>query len=173
MNSVIVTNYARDYSRKVLYECIKVLLEVFSSLEQNWAFTGSVGQYIQGMELSPHDIDIQTNKQGAYSINKLLSKYCIEQVYFKESEKIRSYFGVFKTDSVKIEVMGDIQKLVNDSWTPKTDLKSEIVMIDWKGMKIPVMDLGYELHAYHDMGRFERAELIKKFLQNKKTIIKF
>ena len=150
---------------KDLFKCIKFLVENFSSLDELWAFTGSLGQYIQGMKINPHDIDIQTDRLGAYAINKLLSNYCVEQVYFKESEKIKSYFGVFKIDSVKIEVMGDMQKLVNDSWTFKTDLKSTILIVNWKGLKIPVMDLEYELQAYNDMGRFERAEKIKSFLE--------
>ena len=152
-------------SEEDLFKCIKILVENLFAIDQQWAFTGSFGQYIQGMELGPHDIDIQTDKRGAYAINKILKNHCVEQVYFRESEKIKSYFGVFEIDYIKIEVMGDIQKLVNDFWTPPPDLESKILKVNWRGLKLPVMDLKHELQAYNDMGRFERVEKIKRFLE--------
>ena len=64
-------------SNESLFITLKFLIESFVPLNNPWALTGSTGQYIQGMNLYPHDIDIQTDKAGAYAINKILLDYCI------------------------------------------------------------------------------------------------
>ena len=80
-------------SDEKLFEIISFLNKKFSSLNHLWAFTGSVGQHVQGMVLHPHDVDIQTTKEGAYAIGNLLNDFLIEKVHLKKSDSIISYFG--------------------------------------------------------------------------------
>jgi hypothetical protein len=68
-------------------------------------FTGSIGQKLQGMNLQPHDVEIQTNQEGAYIINDLLQDYCYEKVYFRESSMLSLHFGNFKYNDARIEVI--------------------------------------------------------------------
>lgn len=148
----------------MLFNVINFLVRKFSTISQPWALTGSAGQLLQGMTLQPHDIDIQTNENGAYIINNLLKEYCIENVHFRESLIIKSFFGVFSYRTVKIEVMGDIQKKVGNHWIATPDLTKIIKLKDWKGLLVPILDLKYELQAYIDLGRIDRANLIKNYL---------
>lgn len=80
------------------------LRKIYSCLKDGkaiWVITGSLGMALQGIGLELHDIDIQTDRQGA---------------------------------------------------------------ID--GMQIPVLSLEYEYQAYLKFGRVERAEILRKWLQN-------
>ncbi|AEC52639.1 hypothetical protein PNA2_1724 [Pyrococcus sp. NA2] len=149
---------------------LKVLRKLYERLKNsdvNWVVTGSLGFALQGVSVEPHDIDIQTDKDGAYEIEKLFSEFVIEPVRFKESERIRSHFGVLMIDGIKVEIMGDIQKKVNNEWEPPVDVSKYKRFVEIEGMKIPVLDLEYEYQAYLKLGRVEKAEMLKRFLKEK------
>ncbi|ALM75393.1 nucleotidyltransferase domain-containing protein [Thermococcus barophilus] len=107
----------------------------------NWVVTGSLGFALQGVPVEPHDIDIQTDKEGAYEIERLFSEFVIKKVTFSSTEKIRSHFGALMIDGIKVEIMGDIQKKVNDEWEPPVDINRYKRFVQIEGMKIPVLDL--------------------------------
>lgn len=80
---------------------------------------------------------------------------------------MRSYFGVLVIDGIKVEIMGDIQKRVDDRWEPPVDISKYKRLVDVEGMKIPVLDLEYEYQAYLKLGRVERARMVRNFLDGK------
>ena len=41
-----------------------------SNTDVNWVVTGSLGFALQGVPVQPNDIDIQTDKVGAYEIER-------------------------------------------------------------------------------------------------------
>ncbi len=130
-----------------------------------WAVTGSLGMVLHGMPLDIHDIDIQTDKEGAYEIEQRLVNHLVESVHFRVSDSVRSYFGVFEIDGVQVEVMGALQHWYFDGkWTSPVEVSHHLDCVDLKEMHIPVMSLAHEAEAYHLYGRTERAEMIKKFL---------
>ena len=49
-----------------------------SNTDVNWVVTGSLGFALQGVPVQPHDIDIQTDKAGAYEIERLFSDVVIQ-----------------------------------------------------------------------------------------------
>jgi len=58
-------------------EHLNVLRKIYSRLQGrqlNWVITGSLGMALQGIELNVHDIDIQTDRQSAYEIEKLFAE---------------------------------------------------------------------------------------------------
>jgi hypothetical protein len=121
---------------------------------------------LQGMDFEVHDIDIQTDQSGAYEIEGLFSKHVVKAVYYKVSDRIRSHFGVLEIDGIRVEIMGDIQKLLhNHTWEEPINIERFRHWISFEGMNIPVMSLEYEHQAYRRMGRFEKAEKIKKWLE--------
>jgi hypothetical protein len=131
----------------------------------NWAVTGSLGMVLHGMQMDIHDIDIQTDKEGAYEIERRLVKYLVKLVHFKATERIRSYFGVFEIDGIKIETMGDMQHMLPDQkWDSPVSLESIRDWVDYADMHIPVITLEHEAKACQKMGRTEKAETIKTFL---------
>ena len=150
---------------------LQVLRKLYERLKDsnvNWVVTGSLGFVLQGVPVEPHDIDIQTDKEGAYEIERFFSEFVVEPVRFKESERIRSHFGALMIEGVKVEIMGDIQKKVNEEWEPPVDINRYKRFVQIEGMEIPVLDLEYEYQAYLKLGRVEKAKMLKKFLEKRR-----
>jgi hypothetical protein len=122
--------------------------------------------FIQGMPIDVHDIDLQTDKNGAYEIGRILKDYAIEQIRFSSSDNIRSHIGSFSINSVMIEVMGDIQKRLNGRWDDITDISPLIRWQSFESMSLPVLDLKYEAMAYRKIGRIERANALEDFIMS-------
>jgi len=69
-------------------------------------------------------------------------------------------------DGIKVEIMGDIQKwLADGSWENPVNLKHHKKVVEIKGMQIPVLSLEYEYQAYMNLGRIEKAEMLRNWLQ--------
>lgn len=152
---------------------LKVLRKLYERLKNrdvNWVITGSLGFALQGVPVEPHDIDVQTDREGAYEIERLFSEFVVEPVRFKESERIRSHFGALMIDGIKVEIMGDIQKKVNDEWEEPVDIDKYKRFVRVEGMKIPVLDLEYEYQAYLKLDRVEKAEKLKRFLEERRRL---
>ena len=131
----------------------------------NWAVTGSLGMVLNGMQMDIHDIDLQTDKKGAFEIEHRLMDYLVTPVFFKASEIIRSYFGVFSIMGVQVEVMGDMQHRLSDqTWQEPVCVEQFKKWINFADMCIPVMSLEHEYDAYRLMGRTNKAERIQQYL---------
>jgi hypothetical protein len=136
----------------------------------NWVVTGSLGMALQGMAIEVHDIDLQTDKDGAYKIERLFSKYVVKPVCFSTSERIRSHFGALEIDGIKVEIMGDIQKrLDSQTWEEPVKVENHKYLVEIDEMQIPVLSLDYEYQAYLKLGRNEKAEMLRQWLQKSKT----
>ena len=121
---------------------------------------------LQGMPVEVHDIDIQTDKDGAYEIERCFAEFVIEPVRYSETERIRSYLGVLEIDGVKVEIMGDIQKrLGNRSWEEPVKVERYRRWVEVDGMRIPVLSLEYEYQAYLRLGRVKRAGILRSWLE--------
>lgn len=121
---------------------------------------------LQGMGLTVNDIDIQTDKDGAYEIERRLSEYVLEPVRFVESTKMRSHLGLLQMDGIKVEIMGDIQKLAADqTWEAPVQVELHKRWVELDDLPIPVLSLEYEYEAYRMMGRADKAKLIQKWLE--------
>jgi len=148
---------------------LKILRKINVQLNNtsiNWAVTGSFGFALQGLPVEPNDIDIQTDKEGAYEIERHFSEFMTKRVTFSSTEKIRSHFGELMIDGIKVEIMGDIQKRLEDgSWENPVDLKHHKKVVEIEGMQIPVLSLEYEYQAYMNLYRIEKAEMLRNWLQ--------
>lgn len=155
---------------KILFAFQKTYTEISNPRKKpiNWAVTGSLGMVLHGMSMDIHDIDIQTDKEGAYEIERRLVNSLVKLVHFKASERIRSYFGIFEMSGIKIEIMGDMQHLIADQqWDKPVAIESCRDWVDYADMHIPVITLEHEAEAYRLFGRIEKAEKIKNFLLKK------
>jgi len=146
-----------------------------SGFQNNWAITGSLGMALQGMDIEIHDIDIQTDQHGAYQIESLFSEYVVQAVHYSASERLRSHFGSLEVDGVRVEIMGNIQKLLeNQVWEEPLKVENYRQWVRLEGIQVPVLSLEYEYQAYKKIGRIEKAVTIKQWieksrLQNTKT----
>ena len=146
----------------------QIFCKHLSDYKINWVLTGSLGMALQGMDIEVNDIDIQTDQRGAYEIEGLFSEHVVKAVYYKISERIRSHFGILEIEGVKVEIMGDVQKLLdNQTWEEPVNIEQYRHWISLEGLQIPVLSLEYEHQAYRRMGRFEKAEKIKNWLEEK------
>ncbi|MBU4603209.1 hypothetical protein KKA86_08970 [bacterium] len=147
---------------------LKVLRKINARLNNtcvNWVVTGSLGFALQGVPVEPNDIDIQTDKRGAYEIERHFSEFTTKRVTFSSTERIRSYFGELMIDGIKVEVMGDIQKSLEDgSWENPVDLEQHKRVVEVERMQVPVLSLEYEYQAYLKLGRIDKAEILRKWL---------
>ena len=143
-----------------------VLRQLSTELKEsrvNWVVTGSLSCALQGLPFEPHDIDIQTDKQGAYEIERRFSSQVSRKVTFSSTERMRSHFGALLIEGIVVEIMGDIQKRLEDgTWETPVDLRSQRQFIHVAGMTIPVLSLAYEAQAYLKLGRLERAEMLRE-----------
>ncbi len=132
-----------------------------------WAVTGSLGMALQGMPTEVHDVDLQTDAGGAYEIEKRLSDWVVCPVRYSTAERIRSHFGVFEIHGVRVEVMGGLQKRVDDqNWEPPVRVQDHRRWVEIEGMRVPVLSLAYEHRAYRRLGRIEKAEAIRRWLHS-------
>ena len=149
---------------------LKVLSKINAQLNNtsvNWAVTGSLGFALQGVPVEPNDIDIQTDKRGAYEIECYFSEFMTKRVTFSSTERIRSHFGELMIDGIKVEIMGNIQKRIEDgSWENPVDLECHKRLVEVEGMKVPVLSLEYEYQAYLKLGKIDKAEMLRNWLHS-------
>lgn len=131
-----------------------------------WALTGSTSFVLQGLPLTPNDVDLQTDALGAYEIEHLFIEHATRPIEFSSTGSVRSHFGELNLCGVEIEIMGDMQhRLPDGTWTHPPDLRPLIRFIEWEGLEVPVLSLEYEADAYLELGRLERAVQLKNFFQ--------
>ena len=146
-------------------KAIWIIYDKLKSLEIKWAITGSLGFALHGMDIAVNDIDLQTDKDGAYRIEDAFRLNVVRKVMFSEARGIRSYFGELSIKDIKVEIMGALQKkLPNRKWELPVDVEKYLEFIDFEGMRLPVLSLTYEEQAYRKLGRTEKARRIKNWL---------
>jgi len=151
---------------------LNILRQIYTRLKDssiNWAVTGSLGFALQNVPAAtPHDIDLQTDEAGAYEIERLLSEHVTRNVAFSSAENIRSHFGALTIDGIKVEIMGDISKRLEDGiWEKPVDLERYKQFVKVEDMRVPVLSLEYEYQAYVKLGRQEKAQMLRKVLQDR------
>ncbi len=130
-----------------------------------WALTGSTSFALQGVPVEPHDIDLQTDAQGAYALAACFADRVTRPVAFSGSEAICSHFGALSIEGIEVEIMGALQKRLPDgTWEDPVDVAAHRRWIVVEDLRVPVLDLAYEARAYRVMGRMARAELLEEWL---------
>ena len=148
---------------------LRTIHPVLEAVASPWAITGSLGFALQGVAVAVHDVDIQTDCKGAYEIERRLSAYIVRPVAFSESGRIRSHFGALEMEGIKLEIMGDVQKKLPDGrWEEPVDVTIHRRWLIWEAMRLPVLSLEYEYQAYLILGRMERAEMLKRWIEGRK-----
>ncbi len=148
---------------------LRLILARLADAPVPWVVTGSLGMALQGMAVEVHDIDLQTNKEGAYEIERRLSEYVVQPVHYVTSERIRSHFGTLEIAGIKVEIMGAPQKRLDDhAWEPPVPVERYRQWVEVAGMRVPVLSLEYEYEAYRKLGRDEKAQVILKWLQQRR-----
>ena len=145
---------------------LSLLVEKIPPTEYLWALTGSAGLRLQGVDLSIHDLDLQTDAKTVFLLEKELAECMKVPVQPWESEHTLSYHGQAELNGLQVELLGDIRHRQPDgTWGMSLDLKSLLVWVEWRGLEIPVLSLDHEAMAYEKMGRRQKAELIRSAIR--------
>jgi len=147
-------------------EHLNVLKKLYSEIHDkdiNWVVTGSASFCLQGVPVSPNDIDIQTDEKGAYRIEELFRDRVIKEVEFSSTDRIRSHFGALMIHGILVELMGAVQKFYDGNWEDPIDIDAHKKFVHVDGMKIPVLELAYESLAYRRFGRVEMADKLRDY----------
>ena len=147
---------------------LAVLHQIVSRLnaaDLNWAVTASLSLALQGVPVDVHDIDLETDENGAYAVERIFSEFVTQAVRFCTAERIRSHFGALMIDGIKVDIMGGVQHRRTDgTWEDPTDWQSHRRLIEIDGMLVPVLSLEYEYEAYQKLGRTSKVELLGQWL---------
>ena len=153
-----------------LLDVLMCLRRRLGQVERPWAVTGSMGFSLQGLPVEVHDIDLQTDREGAYAIEEIFTEAVVQPVALSGTERVRSYFGTLELQGARIEIMGDLQKRLPDgSWEPPVTVAEHLRYIEVRGLSIPVLDLRYEAEAYRTLGRHDRADMLARWLDANNT----
>jgi hypothetical protein len=99
-------------------------------------------------------------------IERCLAEFVVEPVRYRESERIRSHFGTLEIDGVKVEIMGAVQKRVdNRRWEEPVEVDRYKQRVEIGDMHVPVLPLEYEYQAYLRLGRNDKVEILRAWLQ--------
>jgi len=141
---------------------LRIICDKLTQRDIRWVLMGSTSLTLQGVNVAPQDIDILTDKDGAYKINELLKDYEIQPVEYRQSRRLRSYLGEFRISNVKVEVMGNYEEKVKRQWQ---SLESRLVsppIIWFAGMRLPVSPLRAQLLSYESSGLEKDTAKVKE-----------
>jgi len=131
-----------------------------------WALTGSAGLRLQGVDISVHDLDLQTDAKTIYLLEKEVAEFMKVPVHVWESEHTLSYHGQAEINGLQVELLGDVRhRGSDDTWEPPLDIESVLVWVEWHKLKIPALSLLHEALAYEKMGRIQKTELIRSAIR--------
>jgi aminoglycoside-2''-adenylyltransferase len=147
---------------------LRLIHECLEGSGVDWAVTGSLGMALQGLDLPANDIDLQTDRSGAYEIERRLSAYVVTPVRYVASDRMRSHLGKLLIQEIEVEIIGDVQKWLEDgTWEEPVPVGRHKHWIKTDGIRIPILSLEHEYEAYRAMGRLEKAELLRKYLDRR------
>lgn len=81
---------------------LRIICDKLMQSDISWVLVGSTSLALQRVNITPQDIDILTDKDGAYKINKLLKDYEVKPVEYCQSERFQSHLGEFRINNVKV-----------------------------------------------------------------------
>jgi hypothetical protein len=139
-------------------EVIKLISENIPS-NIKWAIDGSASLALQGIDVTPHDIDILTDHEGAIRIQESLKRYNVVPISHSSNEKYDSYFGTFKMKSIKVDVMGDLRVFRSGKWsTPQNPSTVDITNTNLEGVPIPVVSVKSQTESGYLSERLKRRD---------------
>lgn len=155
--------------RPEIFVALKVVYYGLKEKGVNWVLVGSLSLALQGVDIDPSDIDILTDREGAFEFNKLFKEYEVEGVNFGSSEFFESYFGKFNIGGVKIELMGDLKEKRDGEWFSFCGRLENFKIVEVEGMRLPVSSLGDQLESYskseRDKDKIKASKIKQVFKQ--------
>jgi hypothetical protein len=151
-------------------KALSEFIERLNESEINWWLAGSCAACIRGIPIKPHDVDIMIDSKD---VEKIYSRFldCIVEPIIDTRGWVTKGFGVIFLHA-RIDIASDPQPAA-DIPTPSDFgpyAKQHLKTVTWKGVQIKVPPLYLYLNTNKQRGRFDRVNLIEKYLvKNKKA----
>ena len=148
------------------------LAPILNATGAPWVLGGSCSLALHGVPVTPHDLDIVTDREGAYRIGEALRKVAQElrTVQWGEGERIRSHYGQYRIGDVQVDVIGAAELRGDDGWMPAqppAEWGAEMVAVPGADLSVPAFTLQHELVAYRRLQREAKARLIEELLRSR------
>lgn len=140
---------------------IKVLIEVVSKLDENnirYFLIGSVNQALQGLKITPNDIDILVKSEDLDKIKNIFKNYNI-----KREHKLKNGEGketLYIMNGIEVQFCGEYKHGIY-----RKDSENNVFEMLINNQKIKIFNLEKEAEIYNVFGRREKADRILKHLQ--------
>lgn len=143
-----------------ILNALRTIIEHLNNEDIRWAVMASTSLALQGVDITPNDVDILTDEHGAFKIGSLLKDYEVKPVSFGRTNLFESFYGIFNIDGTKVEVMGDLKELLSGTWVSISGRLKSPILIRLDTLTIPVTSLHDELISYEKLGREKDKECI-------------
>ena len=148
---------------------VEVLKALYSKLHKTyviWVIGGSLALKLKGLDVEIKDIDLFTDEEGAYEIERLLAEYLVMKVSLTTKDNIRSHYGILNIHGIEVEIIGHIEfKDERNVWEAGRKLKEVIEFVEYEGLRIPIMKIESQLKGYKKIGRKDKIKLIKNWIE--------
>jgi ubiquinone/menaquinone biosynthesis C-methylase UbiE len=131
-----------------------------------WALGGSCSLALHGVKMTPHDIDIITDADGARRIGDALQRIAEEKqaVAWGEGKRIRSQRGIYRLGDIEIDIVGAGEMREGEDWIPPrspSEWQTETLTLPGSEAAVTTFTLEHERDAYHRLQREEKVRLIE------------
>ena len=128
-----------------------------------WAIDGSTSLAIHGVDIIPHDIDILTDREGAYRIQDALKDCSVKPISHSSNGRYDSHFGTFNINGTKVEVMGDLKVFRDGRWSDILNPSTvDVVEINVEGLSVPVVSMKHHGSSGYLEEKYEKGEIPKE-----------
>lgn len=148
---------------------LRKLINLFEKNDIHYIIGGNIGLILQNVKvIDDLEIDICTDKIGAYKIQKLLDKYAVDEVKYKKLDWFKAHWGIFKINDITIEIMGNPKRKFKDgTWRglPKKNITK--TLFGSKTVNVFTLKSEYEYYKKVSKKGTEKkkiADAIKKML---------
>ena len=141
--------------KKNIINALEIINKKLKNKKIKWIIGGSTSLYLQGINIKKtSDIDIATDKEGAFKINEIFKEHEIKPVKFSKNKIISSYRGKFKIKNIEVDIMGELKKKIGNKWVniSRRRLKSP-KFVEIRNIRIPVTPLEQHLVSYKGLRR--------------------
>jgi hypothetical protein len=144
---------------------LRALYERLEKQPVNWAITAGCNLALQGLPVVVRDVDLATDRAGAYRLEQLFAAEMVRPVRFSGAETIQSYYGAFVLAGCEFEIIGAVQyRLADGAWSAPVDFTPHKHYLRVEGMVLPVLTLEYEYEGYVRLGRAAKVQLLGEWL---------
>jgi SAM-dependent methyltransferase len=146
------------------------LVPILNATSATWALSGSCCLALHGVLLTPHDIDIITDQEGAHRIGAALQQVAEERqaVAWGEGQHIHSHRGIYRLGEIEIDVVSAGELREGEDWIPPgppSEWQTETMRLPGSEVTITAFTMQYEHDAYRRLQRDDKVRLIEERLR--------